>query len=67
MRSSILIPERAKALRRALAEPELMLWSRLKGRSPEAPVFRNPHAMSPYATRSLADGPPSPLRVGGKG
>jgi very-short-patch-repair endonuclease len=48
MRSSILTAKRAKALRRALTEPELMLWTRLKRRSPETPAFRNQHPMGPY-------------------
>jgi len=48
MRSSILTSKRAKALRRALTEPELMLWARLKRRSAETPVFRNQHPMGPY-------------------
>jgi len=48
MRSSILTSKRAKALRRALTQPELMLWTRLKRRRPDAPVFRNQHPMGPY-------------------
>ena len=47
MRSSILTSKRAKALRRALTDPELMLWSRLKRRSKEWPVFRCQHPMAP--------------------
>jgi very-short-patch-repair endonuclease len=48
MRSSLLTAKRAKALRRKLTEPELMLWSRLKRRSPEWPVFRCQHPFGPY-------------------
>ena len=48
MRSSILTSKRAKSLRRNLTEPEVMLWSRLKRRSPGAPVFRCQHPMGPY-------------------
>jgi very-short-patch-repair endonuclease len=48
MRSSILTSKRAKALRRKLTEPELMLWSRLKRRSPEWHVFRCQHPLGPY-------------------
>jgi very-short-patch-repair endonuclease len=31
-RTSTLIANRARALRREMTEPEIMLWSRLKGR-----------------------------------
>ena len=48
MRSSILTSKRSKALRRELTEPELMLWSRLKRRSPEWHVFRCQHPLGPY-------------------
>jgi very-short-patch-repair endonuclease len=48
MRSSILTSKRAKALRRALTQPELMLWTRLKRRWPDMPVFRNQHPLGPY-------------------
>jgi very-short-patch-repair endonuclease len=48
MRSSILTSKRAKSLRRSLTEPELMLWSRLKRRSPEWHVFRCQHPLGPY-------------------
>ena len=41
---SDLIAKRARALRRALTEPEAMLWSRLKGRGGDRPVFRRQHA-----------------------
>ncbi|HEX2800749.1 MAG TPA: endonuclease domain-containing protein [Phenylobacterium sp.] len=39
-KSSDLIAKRARAFRRALTEPEVMLWSRLKGRGAGRPVFR---------------------------
>lgn len=39
-RTSLLIAKRARALRRALTEPEAMLWSRLKGRGRDKPIFR---------------------------
>ena len=42
-----LIVKRARAFRRALTEPEAMLWSRLKGRGRGRPVFRRQH---PYAS-----------------
>jgi very-short-patch-repair endonuclease len=48
MRSSILTSKRAEALRQALTAPELILWTRLKRRSPEWPVFRNQHPLGPY-------------------
>ena len=34
------IANRARALRKAMTEPEIMLWSRLKGRGRDRPVFR---------------------------
>jgi very-short-patch-repair endonuclease len=37
---SDLIARRARAFRRALTEPEVMLWSRLKGRGRDRPIFR---------------------------
>jgi len=48
MRSSILTSKRAKALRRNLTEPEVMLWSRLRKRLPDQPAFRNQHPIGPY-------------------
>ena len=42
-----LIVKRARAFRRALTEPEVMLWSRLKGRGQDRPVFRR---QFPYET-----------------
>ena len=42
-----LIAKRARAFRRALTEPEVMLWSRLKRRGTDKPVFRR---QFPYET-----------------
>jgi len=42
-----LIAKRARAFRRALTEPEVMLWSRLKKRGVGKPVFRR---QFPYET-----------------
>jgi very-short-patch-repair endonuclease len=39
-----LIAKRARAFRRALTEPEVMLWSRLKGRGRGQPIFRRQFA-----------------------
>jgi very-short-patch-repair endonuclease len=39
-----LVAKRARAFRRALTEPEVMLWSRLKGRGRGRPVFRRQFA-----------------------
>jgi very-short-patch-repair endonuclease len=39
-RTSTLIAKRARALRKAMTEPEIMLWSRLKGRGAGRPIFR---------------------------
>ena len=38
-----MITTRARALRKAMTEPEVMLWSRLRGRSGERPTFRRQH------------------------
>ncbi|MDP3855428.1 endonuclease domain-containing protein [Phenylobacterium sp.] len=48
MRSSVLTLIRAKVLRRTMTEPEVMLWSRLRRRGPDAPVFRRQHPMGAY-------------------
>jgi very-short-patch-repair endonuclease len=32
-------------MRKAMTEPEVMLWSRLRGRVPDRPVFRRQHAL----------------------
>ena len=38
----------ARHLRRNLSPPEARLWSRLRARSPGAPVFRRQHPIGPY-------------------
>jgi very-short-patch-repair endonuclease len=38
-----LTTNRARALRKAMTEPEIMLWSRLRGRGPDRPAFRRQH------------------------
>jgi very-short-patch-repair endonuclease len=38
-----LITTRARALRKTMSEPEVMLWSRLRGRSQSHPTFRRQH------------------------
>jgi very-short-patch-repair endonuclease len=38
-----LITTRARAMRKAMTEPEAMLWSRLRGRNPDKPTFRRQH------------------------
>ncbi|MDZ4374094.1 MAG: DUF559 domain-containing protein [Phenylobacterium sp.] len=43
-RTSTRIATRARALRKSMTEPEVMLWSRLKGRGQERPVFRRQYA-----------------------
>jgi very-short-patch-repair endonuclease len=39
-KTSTLMAKRARAFRRALTEPEVMLWSRLKTRGTGKPIFR---------------------------
>ena len=43
-----LISNRARALRKAMSEPEVMLWSRLRGRSPDRPTFRRQHPFGSF-------------------
>jgi very-short-patch-repair endonuclease len=38
-----LITSRARAMRKAMSEPEVMLWTRLRGRGPDKPAFRRQH------------------------
>jgi very-short-patch-repair endonuclease len=38
-----LITSRARGLRKTMSEPEVMLWSRLRGRGPDRPTFRRQH------------------------
>ena len=40
-----LIANRARALRKEMSEPEVMLWSRLRGRGPDRPTFRRQHPL----------------------
>ena len=44
MRRTLIIT-RARAMRRAMTAPEVMLWSRLRGRSGERPTFRRQHPL----------------------
>lgn len=37
------ITNRARAMRKAMTEPEVILWSRLRGRSADRPTFRRQH------------------------
>jgi len=39
-RTTTLIANRARAMRRIMTEPEIMLWSKLKGRGRGQPIFR---------------------------
>lgn len=43
-RTSTRIANRARALRRNMTEPEVVLWSRLKGRVEGRPIFRPQYA-----------------------
>jgi very-short-patch-repair endonuclease len=43
-RTSTRIANRARALRKGMTEPEIMLWSRLKGRVEGRPIFRRQYA-----------------------
>jgi very-short-patch-repair endonuclease len=38
----------ARRLRRNLSPPEAWLWSRLRARAAEAPIFRRQHPIGPY-------------------
>ncbi|MEO8115792.1 MAG: DUF559 domain-containing protein, partial [Phenylobacterium sp.] len=46
LRSANRIATRARALRKAMTDPEVMLWSRLRGRGRGRPVFRRQHPFS---------------------
>jgi very-short-patch-repair endonuclease len=41
--SRTLITKRARALRKEMSKPEVMLWSRLRGRTSDRPTFRRQH------------------------
>jgi very-short-patch-repair endonuclease len=43
-----LISNRARAMRKAMSEPEVMLWSRLRGRRPDRPTFRRQHPFGSF-------------------
>jgi very-short-patch-repair endonuclease len=43
-RTSTRIARRARALRKDMTEPEVMLWSRLKGRGADKSIFRRQYA-----------------------
>ena len=42
------IRTRARELRKSMSEPEVMLWSRLRGRGPEKPTFRRQHPIGSF-------------------
>jgi very-short-patch-repair endonuclease len=48
MRSANITVKRARALRREMTDPEVMLWSRLRKRLGDGVVFRRQHALGPY-------------------
>jgi very-short-patch-repair endonuclease len=50
LRTSIRIAARARTLRKSMSQPEIMLWSRLKGRGADKPIFRRQFA---YGTMVL--------------
>jgi very-short-patch-repair endonuclease len=43
-RTSTRIANRARSLRKNMTEPKIMLWSRLKGRGTDKPIFRRQFA-----------------------
>lgn len=43
MRHNTLITTRARALRKNMSDPEVILWTRLRGRHAERPTFRRQH------------------------
>src|SRR5258707_15344033 len=43
MRHRPLITTPARSFRKSMSEPEVMLWSRLRGRTGERPTFRRQH------------------------
>jgi len=48
MKADAVIRQRAKALRRNMTEPEIMLWSRLKGKQLHGWQFRRQHPIGSY-------------------
>jgi very-short-patch-repair endonuclease len=45
LRSATRVANRARVLRKAMTEPEVMLWSRLRGRGEGRPVFRRQYPL----------------------
>ncbi|HEX2801731.1 MAG TPA: endonuclease domain-containing protein [Phenylobacterium sp.] len=45
LRARTLISNRARAMRRNMTEPEVMLWSRLRKRGEDCPVFRRQYPL----------------------
>ena len=45
MRSNTPIATRARAFRKSMSPPEVLLWTRLRGRSPDKPTFRRQHSI----------------------
>ncbi|MBU1375908.1 MAG: DUF559 domain-containing protein [Alphaproteobacteria bacterium] len=43
MKHRTLITARARALRKTMTGPEVILWTRLRGRTPDRPTFRRQH------------------------
>jgi very-short-patch-repair endonuclease len=48
MRSPPSTLKRARRLRRGMTDPEVMLWTRLKGRFEDRPVFRRQFPIGPF-------------------
>ena len=48
IRSSKLTLGRARALRKSMTPPEVLLWVRLRGHGPGRPVFRRQHPLGAY-------------------
>jgi very-short-patch-repair endonuclease len=48
MRSPTKTHSRAKALRKTMSPPEVMLWLRLRARQPDGPRIRRQHPIGPY-------------------
>jgi very-short-patch-repair endonuclease len=48
MRSAILTLKRAKTLRRTMTRPEVLLWTKLRRRIADAPIWRRQHPLGPY-------------------
>jgi very-short-patch-repair endonuclease len=48
VRSAKFTHERARALRKALSPPEILLWTRLRERGRDQPTFRRQHPIGAY-------------------